>query len=137
MYRFHLGKIKNHKELKHIRMPSNVRDFGYEIAKFKGEHWILQRVTFWMYAYDRSHKWTTKDFTYDITDEAYDKAKEKRKERAISRKEYATKKHNKPRPLPKVESGWEEVSGEGHKKALKELGFDTMEEALFGKPKES
>lgn len=134
MFRFHLGKIKNHKELKKTKMPIEIRKFGEELAKFKPEHWIIERVTFWMYAYDRSHKWTKKDWQYEINESAWEKAKEKRAERKEERREFAIKKANKPRPFvedPNLTS-WNEVSGKGPEKALKELGFKTMEEALKG-----
>lgn len=134
MYTFHLGRIKAHKELKLTKMPKSVREFGANIATTKAEYWIINRVTFWMFAYDRTHQWTNKDFLYEINEKAWEKAKEKRKERREAKRAYALKQHNKPRPYMEAAdlTSWEEVSGKGAQRALKELGFQTMEEALKG-----
>lgn len=137
LFRFHLGKIKKHRELKHIQMPKSIREIGERLAPFKPEQWIIERTTFWMYAYDRKHKWTSKDWHYEINEAAWEKAKEKRKERAEERKQYAIKKDKQQRPPDYSNlTSWDEVSGQGPQKALEKLGFKTMEEALSRKPKD-
>ena len=129
LFRFHLGKIKKHKELKHIPIPKSVRALGEEIAKFKPEHWIIERVSFWMYAYDRTHKWTNKDWQYEITKSAWEQATKKREERKEARRAYAIKKHNKQIYTDNSNlTSWDEVSGEGPQKALEKLGLSSMDE---------
>lgn len=120
MYNRYISRIKHHKELKHSKIPWEILDYGYSIAKFKAEHWIIERIHFWMYAYDRTHKWCKQDFHYEINDKAYEKAKEKRGERAKNKQKRAIKWHNKPRPFID-NSSWDGVSGA--EEALKKQGL--------------
>lgn len=111
-YNHELRRLKRVRRLKgNERLPKDVYNYGFELAKRNGQAWLHERVVFWIYAYDKTHKWTIKDWQYEINDAAWKKAKEKRKERREKRWKALVEKHNKPRPLPEIETSWEDCSG--------------------------
>ena len=111
-YANEIRKISRAKKFRgNNHLPKQVYDYGWNIARIKGQEWISERVLFWLYAYDRGHKWTTKDFDYNVNERAYEIAKAKRKERREKAQKYALEKHNKPRPLPEIETSWEDCNG--------------------------
>lgn len=92
------------------KIPRDVYEFGWEIAKTKPEHWIVERVAFWMFAYDRHHKWCKQDFLYEVNDDAYSKAKVVKKERKIKGSKYYKEKDRRVRP-PVIElTPWDQCS---------------------------
>lgn len=111
-YKHEFRRLRNSRNLrKNSRLPRDVFEFGWEIAKTKPQSWIVARILFWLYAYDRDHKWTERDFTYEINDRAYELAKAKRRERRGSKKECAIKKRNQVRPFPNMrQTHWDECA---------------------------
>lgn len=110
-YRNEIGRVVRDKRFRGNYLPKEVYDYGWNIARLKPQKWIVDRVLFWLYAYDKNHTWTKKDFDYCVDKKAYDLARQERKRRKESSREYFLKKHNKPRPLPKIETSWDDVSG--------------------------
>lgn len=134
-YSGEIRKIGLDKNFRGSRLPKPVFDFGWEIAKFKPKSWIQERVKFWLYAYDKSHTWTQKDFMFEITDQAWEKAKEKRRERrqkALERPPKRTKVYD----LPQGQNSWSECEG-SLERTLAKLGVSSLHEAVFGEKEKS
>lgn len=129
-YTNEIRKISRDKNFRGFRLPQPLFEFGWEISKHKPYSWIQERVKFWLYAYDRSHVWTTSDFIYEVNEAAWEKAKAKRKERK--------EKANGPPLLatagqiPEPLSTWGECQG-SLERTLKKLNVSSLHEAVFGK----
>lgn len=112
-FKWEFRRLRRSKSLRsNSKLPKEVFEFGWKIAQFKPQQWIVERILFWIFAYDKTHKWTKQDFLYEINDEAWAKARAKRKERKEARIEAAKAYHNKVRPFPKEKlTCWSECSG--------------------------
>ena len=131
-YKYEFMRLRRHRELRHnSKMPRDVFEFGWSVARNKPQSWLVNRMIFWMYAYDRKHIWVMQDFLYEVNDDAYEKAKEMRRRRKEGRRAYAIEKANRTSPPPAQSTTWEECKG-GLQKALDRLGFNSIEEAIFG-----
>ena len=102
--------LRKSKSLKDVKIPEDVFEFGFEIAQLKPKSWIIERISFWVFAYNKRHKWTNRDFLYEINDKAYAKARAHRKETKAQAVEDDLQRFNQPKPKQEPTTDWEDCS---------------------------
>lgn len=130
-YLTEIKKIGLHKDFRGVRLPESVFNFGWEIAKLKPTSWIVERVRFWLFAYDRQHKWVNQDFLFEVNELAYRKARQNKREKLKNRAKSQEIHRPLLPPLKQNESSWADCSG-SLDRTLKRMGFSSLHEAVFG-----
>ena len=102
--------LRRSKNLKDVKLPEDVFEFGWSLAQFKPKEWIQERISFWISAYTKEHKWVNRDFLYEINDQAHEQAKAHRKRSKAQEAENALQKLSEPIPTEEPTTDWEQCS---------------------------